>query len=264
NLEVVERKDLPEDGVVNALCPIGDNFVEPLQPTDPQGILAKYIDRWGEGIYHISMVVDDIDRQASELEGKGARVIVQEANADLSTKRAWLHPKAGHGLMLEMIPEELLGDLRGKPSHARMGDTEVVKFSHAHHVVRSLDRTLEMYDRLLGLRPIIRHATPGHGVNNAIVPVGDNFIELLEPTDAQGLTARFLERKGEGLRSVCFTVRNVEAAARFLESKGIEFVRHNMHPTIELPALWLRTKYTLGLLVEICPYDVIDRFYRAS
>ncbi len=264
NLEVVERKDLPDDGVVNALCAIGMNFAEPLQPTDPQGILGRYIDTWGEGIYHISLEVDDVDRQAAEIESKGARVIVQEPNAELPTKRGWLHPKSGHGLMLEMLPKELLGDKRGNNSGARMGDTEVVKFSHAHHVVSSLDEALVMYDKLLDLKPIIRHDTPGQGVNNAIIPVGDNFIELLEPSDPDGLAGRFLAKKGEGLRSVCYTVREIDAAARYLDSLGIEYVKQNMHPTIELPALWLRTKHTMGLLIEICPYDVIDQFYRAA
>ena len=63
---------IPDQGVRAALIPIGDTEIELLEPIDPQSGVAKFLERRGEGVHHISLEVDDVDRTVG-IDVRGAR-----------------------------------------------------------------------------------------------------------------------------------------------------------------------------------------------
>src|SRR6266446_872923 len=63
----------------------------------------------------------------------------------------------------------------------------------------------------LGLRVAKEATVRDQGVRAALLPIGRSEIELLEPIDAAGGVAKFLERRGEGLHHVCFETPDVAA-----------------------------------------------------
>ena len=81
----------------------GDSELELLESTSPEGPIARFIEKNGEGIQHIAIRVDDIDAALAELKEKGVRLIDQTPRYGAGGARiAFLHPKATHGVLLEL------------------------------------------------------------------------------------------------------------------------------------------------------------------
>lgn len=92
-----------EQQVTVAFLPYGDSELELLESTSPEGPIARFIEKNGEGIQHIAIRVDDIDAALAELKEKGVRLIDQTPRYGAGGARiAFLHPKATHGVLLEL------------------------------------------------------------------------------------------------------------------------------------------------------------------
>lgn len=85
-----------------AFIPVGDSEVELVQPTDSESGLAAYLEKKGEGMHHLCMEVDDIDAKLAELKEKGVRLINEKAEVLPGRKMAFIHPKAGNGVLIEL------------------------------------------------------------------------------------------------------------------------------------------------------------------
>lgn len=92
-----------EQQVTVAFLTCGDSELELLESTSPEGPIARFIEKNGEGIQHIAIRVDDIDAALAELKEKGVRLIDQTPRYGAGGARiAFLHPKATHGVLLEL------------------------------------------------------------------------------------------------------------------------------------------------------------------
>ena len=80
----------------------GDVTIELLEPTNPSGALANFLQKRGEGLHHISIEVDDIDKKLDLLKAKGVRLIDEEAQAVEDSKVAFVHPAATKGILVEL------------------------------------------------------------------------------------------------------------------------------------------------------------------
>ena len=86
-----------------AFLPITDSEIELLESTEPDGPIAKYIDKKGEGIQHIAFRVENIDETLTELKEKGVRLIDQKARLGAGGARiAFIHPKETNGVLVEI------------------------------------------------------------------------------------------------------------------------------------------------------------------
>jgi len=89
--------------VKTAFFPVGQGEVELLESTAPDGPIAKYIEKKGEGIQHIAFRVDDIENALAELKQKGIRLIDETPRIGAGgAKIAFLHPKATGGVLVEL------------------------------------------------------------------------------------------------------------------------------------------------------------------
>jgi len=96
--EVVE-----EQKVKVSFFKMGDAELEFLESTAPDGPIAKFIDKNGEGIQHIALAVDDIRDSLEHLKAKGVRLIDEQPRYGAGGKEiAFLHPKATGGVLLEL------------------------------------------------------------------------------------------------------------------------------------------------------------------
>lgn len=92
-----------EQKVTTAFFPVGESEVELLESTDPEGPIAKYIEKRGQGIQHVALQVEDIDAALEELKQKGVRLIDQTPRIGAGGARiAFLHPKATNGVLVEL------------------------------------------------------------------------------------------------------------------------------------------------------------------
>ena len=92
-----------EQKVKVAFLPCGDSELELLESTEPDGPIARFIEKNGPGIQHIAIRVDDIDKALEELKAKEVRLIDQVPRYGAGNERiAFVHPKATGGVLLEL------------------------------------------------------------------------------------------------------------------------------------------------------------------
>lgn len=61
--------DFPQIGIKQAFFPVGESFFQLVAPTDPKGLVAKYLEENGEGMYLIAVTVDDLRATLDTLRG---------------------------------------------------------------------------------------------------------------------------------------------------------------------------------------------------
>ena len=89
--------------VTTAFYPVGESEVELLESTAPDGPVAKYIDKRGQGIQHVAFRVANIEEALAELKSKGIRLIDETPRKGAGGgKIAFLHPKATNGVLVEL------------------------------------------------------------------------------------------------------------------------------------------------------------------
>jgi methylmalonyl-CoA/ethylmalonyl-CoA epimerase len=92
-----------EQKVTTAFFPVGESEVELLESTSPDGPVAKYIEKRGQGIQHIAFRVEDIEAALAELKEKGIQLIDETPRHGAGgAKIAFLHPKATGGVLVEL------------------------------------------------------------------------------------------------------------------------------------------------------------------
>ena len=102
-LKAVGYETVEEQKVKVAFMPCGDSELELLESTEPDGPIARFIEKNGPGIQHVAIRVDDIDKALEELKEKGVRLIDQTPRYGAGGARiAFVHPKATGGVLLEL------------------------------------------------------------------------------------------------------------------------------------------------------------------
>ena len=106
-LDIEDIETVAEQKVNVAFIPITDSEVELLESVEPDGPVAKYIEKRGEGIQHIAFRVDDINRSLEELKEKGVRLIDQTPRHGAGgAKIAFIHPKETNGVLVEICERD--------------------------------------------------------------------------------------------------------------------------------------------------------------
>jgi methylmalonyl-CoA epimerase len=106
-LKAVETEVVEEQKVKVAFLPTGDSEVELLESTTPDGPIAKYIEKNGEGIQHVAFRVENLEQRLAELKEKGIRLIDEKPRRGAGgAKIAFLHPKSTHGVLIELCERD--------------------------------------------------------------------------------------------------------------------------------------------------------------
>lgn len=96
-------EEVAEQKVRVAFFPAGESKIELLEPTDPEGPVAKFIEKKGQGVHHLSFRVTDIEGKLKELQEKGVALIDEKPRYGAGgAKIAFLHPKATGGVLIEL------------------------------------------------------------------------------------------------------------------------------------------------------------------
>jgi methylmalonyl-CoA/ethylmalonyl-CoA epimerase len=92
-----------EQKVKTAFFPVGESEVELLESTAPDGPVAKFIEKKGQGFQHVAFRVANIDEALAELKEKDIQLIDQVPRIGAGGARiAFLHPKATGGILVEL------------------------------------------------------------------------------------------------------------------------------------------------------------------
>ncbi|HSF86146.1 MAG TPA: methylmalonyl-CoA epimerase [Acidimicrobiia bacterium] len=97
---------------------------------------------------------------------------------------------------------------------------------HVALAVQDLDEALVRFGGQYGVEPLYREVVEEQGVEEAMIPLGGSFLQLLQPLTQESPVGRFLERRGEGMHHVAFAVADIEAALAHLDSTGVQLIDH--------------------------------------
>lgn len=102
-LELHGTETVEEQKVKVAFLPVGDTEVELLESTSPDGPIAKFIEKKGEGIQHVAFKVENIEEAIKHMKEKGFRMIDEKPRYGAGgAKIAFAHPKSTHGVLIEL------------------------------------------------------------------------------------------------------------------------------------------------------------------
>jgi len=127
------------------------------------------------------------------------------------------------------------------------------KVEHIGIAVKELAISVPLFEKLLNSPCYKTEIVDSEKVNTAFFQNGETKIELLESTDPNGVIAKFIERKGEGLHHIAFEVADIKAEMKRLEDGG--FVLLNREPKKGADnklVCFLHPKGTNGVLIELC------------
>ena len=127
------------------------------------------------------------------------------------------------------------------------------KVEHIGIAVKSLEVSISLFEKLLNTSCYKTELVESEQVNTAFFKKGETKIELLESVTADGVIAKFIEKKGEGMHHIAFDVTDIEAEMKRLQTEG--FILLNEKPKQGADnklVCFLHPKGTNGVLVELC------------
>ena len=110
-LDVSHRERVEDQGVEEAMLPLGGSHLQLLGATGPDTTVGKFLERRGPGLHHIAYEVDDLEGALAELKEKGV-LLIDEAprRGGRGHMVAFVHPKGNRGLLVELDSAELPED----------------------------------------------------------------------------------------------------------------------------------------------------------
>ncbi len=103
---VDHREIVESDGVEEALLKVADSYIQLLTPTREDSPVAKYLDKKGPGLHHIGYRVADCAEALEAVKAAGHRVLDEVPRpGSRGTTVAFVHPKALHGVLIELVEE---------------------------------------------------------------------------------------------------------------------------------------------------------------
>lgn len=127
------------------------------------------------------------------------------------------------------------------------------KIEHIGIAVKDFSNAIPLFEKLLNSQCYKTEKVDAEKVNTAFFKTGDTKIELLESTDEEGVIARYIDKKGEGIHHIAFEVADILAEMDRLQKEG--FVLLNKVPKKGADnklVCFLHPKSTNALLVELC------------
>ncbi|WEK36390.1 MAG: methylmalonyl-CoA epimerase [Candidatus Pseudobacter hemicellulosilyticus] len=129
----------------------------------------------------------------------------------------------------------------------------MLKVEHIGIAVKSLATAVPLFEKLLNSECYKTEPVASENVNTAFFRQGDTKIELLESSDPDGVIAKYIAKKGEGIHHIAFEVADIEAEMKRLAAEGFQL----LHETPKAGAdnklvCFLHPRDTHGVLVELC------------
>ena len=102
-LEIEAPEDVASQKVRAHFIPAGGAALELLEATDPNSSIAKYVEKRGPGLHHITLRVDDIAAALAQLKARGVRLIDEAPRPGAhGSLVAFIHPSSAHGVLVEL------------------------------------------------------------------------------------------------------------------------------------------------------------------
>ncbi|WP_240312730.1 methylmalonyl-CoA epimerase [Flavihumibacter solisilvae] len=130
---------------------------------------------------------------------------------------------------------------------------KMLKVEHIGIAVQSLAESLPLFEKLLNTPCYKIEEVESEQVRTAFFATGVNKIELLESTSPEGVIARYLAKRGEGIHHIAFEVQDIESEMKRLAGEGFELLQEKPKRGADNKLVcFLHPKGTKNVLVELC------------
>ena len=125
-LEIEASEDVASQRVRAHFVPVGESKLELLEATAPESPIAKYVEKRGSGLHHITLRVDDLAAALAQLKARGARLIDEQPRPGAEGALvAFIHPSSAHGVLVELKQAQSAAP-RLAVSRYAVGDLELI------------------------------------------------------------------------------------------------------------------------------------------
>ena len=218
------------EGWENAAVWMGNASMELLSPLDESGsteaaFFARALEERGEGVFMVAFDPGDIESAVRDLRGHGVQVSdpVSGSGGDGGVGQ-------GRSYRTAIISRQFTPGLNSficqydppfRPMDGGRGALKIKKLDHVVIATEDLEDAAAKWGRNLGLKVTERVSRPlGAGFEVARLPVGDAFIELVQPVEEKGRFYEQFKERGEGFFSISVEVDDLDAAIGYLREKG--------------------------------------------
>ena len=124
---------------------------------------------------------------------------------------------------------------------------------HIGIAVRSLESANQIFEDILNTPLYKTETVESEGVSTSFFKVGPNKIELLQATNPDSPIAKFIDKKGEGIHHIAFSVDDVEAEIKRLTQKGYRLINESPKLGADNKKIaFMHPKSSNGVLIELC------------
>ena len=104
--EPTPTEEVADQKVRVAMFEVGESRLELLEPTAPESPIARFLDKGGRGVHHVTLTVHDLDDTLSSLERDGIRLVDRQPRIGAGGEKiAFLHPSSTAGVLIELVEE---------------------------------------------------------------------------------------------------------------------------------------------------------------
>lgn len=130
---------------------------------------------------------------------------------------------------------------------------QMQKIEHIGIAVKDLNKSNELFTKLLGKPPYKTETVESEMVNTSFFQVEESKIELLGATNEESAIAKFIEKKGEGIHHIAFAVENIEKEVERLKGEGFQTISDKPKQGADNKLVFFfHPKSTNGILIELC------------
>ena len=249
------------DGWQSAGVSLGNANLELLSPqlasaTPAASFFRHALESRGEGLFMMAFEPVDIESAAATLKERGVNVTgpLAGSRADpvggavVSWRNLIVDRAATSGVRTFLCQY----DLQRRALVGGEGTLNVKKLDHVVIATEDLDAAAALWERNLGLKPDAALDKPlGAGFKVARLPIGDAFLELVQPVAKEGRFYQQFQERGEGMFSISVQVDDLAGAIGYLQSKGVRVSEPE-------PGIWpgsrvarINQKYTHGVSIQL-------------
>lgn len=206
-LTISAQEEVEDQQLIAALVPTDTTRFELMQPTDPESVVGRFLDRSGEGIHHICFEVDDIQREIDELKAREVQLVQGAPREGFVGQVEFIHPRAAGGVLVEIAQIEL----RSPTSCGLSLHHATVATEDSEGVSNLWKKNLNVIDHTrtdANTDASLVAGTQSHLVDGQ-AGQGDSLVEFRQSVDTSSSIAEFIENGGRGVYSLTLTAQDL-------------------------------------------------------
>ncbi|MGV8025524.1 MAG: methylmalonyl-CoA epimerase [Anaerolineaceae bacterium] len=127
----------------------------------------------------------------------------------------------------------------------------VKKINHVAVAVENISQALDFWESVLGLKLDHIEDVESQHAKIAFFPCGESELELVEPTDSESGTARFIQTRGPGIHHLCLEVDDIDKALEELKAKNVRLINETAVVMEGRKMAFIHPKSSGGVLIEL-------------